>query len=164
MGFCTFLHLGALWSRFLSWVVLFSLLLMKKSVVINSFWNYQFPFHCLCTVLPFLRGFSILNGPCVQLGYAVLALQTNWIASAVFSAPFTTGNRLLKFWFFAWHWEERGRGERSLGEVAGTATESEGRPKKKEKPGALEQRLEAWDFWDAQLEYQSHLILVSGKF
>lgn len=79
MGFCTFLCFRELWSRFLSWVVLiFSLLLINKFVATSSFWNYQFPFHCLRMFLPFLQGFSVLNSACVQglfLSYRLIVLS-----------------------------------------------------------------------------------------
>lgn len=106
MGFFTFLKWGmeALWFSFLPIVVHFSLLLIKKLVVINSFWNGEFSFYYLCT---FLWGFSIPNSPWIQVGCTLLALQTSCTASSVFSAPFIRGKYLLKFSFFVWHWKEK---------------------------------------------------------
>lgn len=90
---------------FLPIVVHFILLLIKKLVVINSFCNSEFSFYCLHTFLPFLQGFSIINSPWIQVGCTLLALQTSYIASSVFSAPFIRGKYLLKFSFFVWHWK-----------------------------------------------------------
>lgn len=142
---------GALWFSFLAMVVHFKI---KKLVVINSFWNGVFSFYCLHIFLPFLWVFSILNSLWIQLGCTFLVIQTSCTASAAFSAPFSRGKYLLKFWFFVWHWKAISCGHRNLGEEAGAVTEREGRLKNKEKLGALEEKkLEAWHFWDVQLEY-----------
>lgn len=146
MGFCTFLHFRELWSRFLSWEVLFfSFLSMKKFVVTSSFWNYQFPFHCLRMFLPFLRGLSILNSPCLQrlfLSYRliVLSLQCSQL--------------LLRWETISWssdylHGIERK--EIVVEEAWGKWLEQP--QKARPWPGALEQQVETWGFWGAWLEY-----------